>query len=99
MITTGSPLPKTGMNEPANVWLSSKRLGKSQMPRKPTMKKSTYRMSRTTHSTPKVVRKVTEHHHTPILSQSGHIWIMHSNNATKSMPAHSRYSLVFDLQV
>ena len=61
-----------------------------QMPRKPTIQKSTKRMRRTTHSTPKVVRKVTEHHHTPIFIHSGQIWIMHSTSAPRSMPAHIR---------
>ena len=80
-------MPKMGWKEPAKVWLSSKRLGKSQMPRKPTIHISTKRISRTTHSAPKVVRKVTLHHHTPILSHSGQICIMQSPRAPASSPA------------
>ena len=66
-------MPKMGWKEPAKVWLSSKRLGKSHMPRKPTMNIRQKRTRRTTQRMPNVVRKVTEHHHTPILSHSGQI--------------------------
>ena len=66
------------------------------MPRKPTIHIRMKRPSRTTQSTPKVVRKVTLHHHTPIFIHSGQIWIMHSTSAPMSMPAHMRYSLVFE---
>ena len=43
------------------------------MPRKPTIHIRMKRPSRTTQSTPKVVRKVTLHHHTPIFIQRGQI--------------------------
>eukprot|EP00965_Chrysotila_dentata_P208282 6184610-Pleurochrysis_carterae.AAC.2 len=60
------------------------------MPRNPMIHIKQKRTKRTTHSTPNVVRKVTEHHHTPILSQSGQIWIMHSASEPASIEPHSR---------